>query len=199
MKGTEDDVTKTDQGPELAANQDELVVSSVVSWHLPSNTNTADVHSDSKHTEAHNKKTQDEEKMPEVATDSLESCEKSDEEHMDHSKSPGSKSDTVRTQTHVSELNHLPKDQQLQEEERLLLAKIRLMTGDSSPVSGPRFMKRLIPALDDIDCDPIEAETPLGLVDHSQRSIVPCFEDLEEISEALTDDLKRSHEGEEDA
>ncbi|XP_047462918.1 EH domain-binding protein 1-like isoform X10 [Mugil cephalus] len=99
-------------------------------------------------------------------------------------------------------IDHLPRDQQLQEEERLLLARIRLMSGDSSPVPGPRCMKRLIPAPGDIDSDTTEpgsqSGTPTPTYDPSQRSIASCFDALQEISLAEAeeapggeDELKR--------
>ncbi|XP_068186641.1 titin homolog isoform X4 [Antennarius striatus] len=63
------------------------------------------------------------------------------------------------------------KDQQLQEEEMLLLAKIHHMTSDTSPVSGPRRMKLLIP-----DSNKTE------LVDDSQDVTVTCFNTLQEMA-----------------
>ncbi|KAM9348395.1 uncharacterized protein ehbp1l1b isoform 3-T3 [Symphorus nematophorus] len=97
--------------------------------------------------------------------------------------------DTTKSDSHTPDLNQLTKDQQLQEEERLLLAKIRLMTGDTFPVSGPHSMKRLIP-------DPRELDTT-ELVDRSrQHMIVTCFDTLQEIS--LTEAKEPWQEGEED-
>ncbi|XP_053704155.1 titin homolog isoform X3 [Synchiropus splendidus] len=62
----------------------------------------------------------------------------------------------------TSSPEELTKEQQLQVEERLLLTKIRLMTGDASPVSGPRAMKRLVPEPGEIDQDSIEVKgTPV--------------------------------------
>ncbi|XP_032432349.1 EH domain-binding protein 1-like protein 1 isoform X4 [Xiphophorus hellerii] len=81
--------------------------------------------------------------------------------------------------------NNLSKEQQLQEEERLLLAKIRQMSGDTSPVSGPRAMKRLIPTPGDIDSDVVEkivpSNPPTDITAHSQLSIISCSNDLKEI------------------
>ncbi|XP_023197588.1 EH domain-binding protein 1-like protein 1 isoform X10 [Xiphophorus maculatus] len=81
--------------------------------------------------------------------------------------------------------NNLSKEQQLQEEERLLLAKIRQMSGDTSPVSGPRAMKRLIPTPGDIDSDVVEkivpSNPPTDITAHSQLSITSCSNDLKEI------------------
>ncbi|PWA23056.1 hypothetical protein CCH79_00002407, partial [Gambusia affinis] len=84
-----------------------------------------------------------------------------------------------------SSANNLSKEQQLQEEERLLLAKIRQMSGDTSPVSGPRAMKRLIPTPGDIDSDVVEKGVPSNpstdITAHSQLSITTCSNDLKEI------------------
>ncbi|XP_076017588.1 uncharacterized protein LOC143009362 isoform X7 [Genypterus blacodes] len=78
--------------------------------------------------------------------------------------------------------NRLSKDQQLQEEERLLMAKIRQMSGDASPVPGPRCMKRLIPDFHDIDS--AEPQNELGI-----DLTVPHFGALEEIFVADPDEL----------
>ncbi|XP_016527715.1 EH domain-binding protein 1-like protein 1 isoform X7 [Poecilia formosa] len=84
-----------------------------------------------------------------------------------------------------SSANNLFKEQQLQEEERLLLAKIRQMSGDMSPVSGPRAMKRLIPTPGDIDIDVMEkgvpSSPPTDTTAHIQLSIITCSNDLQEI------------------
>lgn len=188
------------KGLEIATNEEgELVQSSVVPWPLPLSTNTTSMHSDTKHTDLHTNtnisEINDDAKM---STDSHKSLEMRDDEDTSHSKA---KSDSPQvkgphTQAHNPDLNQLTKDQQLQEEERLLLAKIHLMTGDTSPVSGPRSMKRLIPDPRDIDCDTAE------LVDHSQRFIIP-FDTLQEISltaeeEPLANELGQKMEGEED-
>ncbi|XP_054907458.1 calponin homology domain-containing protein DDB_G0272472-like isoform X5 [Poeciliopsis prolifica] len=88
-------------------------------------------------------------------------------------------------QTIPSSANNLSKEQQLQEEERLLLAKIQQMSGDTSPVSGPRTMKRLIPTPGDIDSDVMEKGVPSNpatdVTAHSQLSIITCSDDLQEI------------------
>lgn len=64
----------------------------------------------------------------------------------------------------------------LQEEEEYLLAKIRHMTGDTSPVISPRSMKRLVPAPGDIDSDAPET------VDPNCRVLIPSLDSLQEIS-----------------
>lgn len=221
MKGQGDDVvTKTGHSLEVAANEDELVQSSVVPWPLPPSTNTTSIHSDSKLTskpnDTHINKIHDETKMAKTATDSHKSLEMRDDKEVNHSKSPILKKHThptkspqtnnLHTQTHTPELNHLAKDQQLQDEERLLLAKILVMTGDTSPVTSLRSMKRLIPAPGDIDSDTLEpasqSEIPVDLVDHSPHSIIQCFDALQEISlaeaeEPLTNELEQN-QGEED-
>ncbi|XP_037834908.1 titin homolog isoform X3 [Kryptolebias marmoratus] len=66
----------------------------------------------------------------------------------------------------------LSKDQQLQEEERILLAKICQMSGDTSPVSSSRSLKRLIPAPGDIERDAAEIKScshvPADVTDQSR-------------------------------
>ncbi|KAM7398246.1 hypothetical protein PAMA_006241 [Pampus argenteus] len=202
MKGQGDDVvTKTIHNLEVAAN--ELVQSSVVPWPLPSS-----IHSDSKHTniphDTHINKIHNETKMDKITADSHKSLEIRDDKDVNRSKSP--QMSNLHTQTHTRELNHLGKDEQLQEEERLLLAKLCVMTGDTSPLSGPRSMKRLIPAPGDIDCDTTEptsqSEILVKLVDHSLHSFIPCFDALDEISldeaeEPLTNELGQNQEKEE--
>lgn len=57
-----------------------------------------------------------------------------------------------RAEVSSPDINQL-KDQQLREEERLLLAKLHLLSGDSSPVSGGhRGLKRLIPDRSEMEC-----------------------------------------------
>ncbi|XP_047234723.1 uncharacterized protein LOC124876195 isoform X6 [Girardinichthys multiradiatus] len=81
--------------------------------------------------------------------------------------------------------NNLFKEQQLQEEERRLLAKIRQMSGDTSHVNGPRAMKRLIPTPGDIDSDATErgshVNNPTDITDHSQLSVITCSDALQKI------------------
>lgn len=196
MKGQRDDVVA-----KTAANEEgEPLQSSVVPWPLPPSTNTASAHSDNKHTKTHTdtntSKMNNDTKMAEIATDSHKSLEMRHGEDMDATHTPKSDSPhSLHTQTHTPDLDHLTKDQQLQEEERLLLAKIHLMTADASPVSGPRSMKLLIPDLHEIDLDPTE------LVDHSRHLI--CFDTLQEISltdadEPPANELGQNEEGEED-
>lgn len=210
MKGQGDDVvTKTGHSLEVAANEEgELVQSSVVPWPLPLSTNTASIHAHTKiHTAIASTNTatiiskQNDDTV--MATGSHKSLEKRDDKDMSHF---GLNKDTTRsdspqinlhTQTHTPDLNHLTKDQRLQEEERLLLAKIQLMTGDTSPVSDPRSKKVLIPDPSDTDCDPTE------LVNHSQHLIIPHFDTLQRISlteaeEPLANELGQNQEGEED-
>lgn len=83
-----------------------------------------------------------------------------------------------------TKLNQLTKDQQLEEEERSLLAKIHQMSSGASPVSSPRGMKRLIP-------DPHEIEL-------AEHLVTPCFDAQPGIS--LTEGAERPNpEGERDA
>lgn len=88
--------------------------------------------------------------------------------------------------------DHKPsKDEQLLEEERYLLAKIHLMTGDTSPASCPHSLKRLLPAAGDVDCDVTEgqSEIPPEPTDPNPYTVIPCFESLQEIS--LTEESVR--------
>lgn len=55
-----------------------------------------------------------------------------------------------------SDLGRSSKEQELKEEELLLLAKIHQLTGDTSSLSGPRSMKRLIPNPCEFDSDTTE-------------------------------------------
>uniref|UniRef100_A0A3Q3KFB6 EH domain-binding protein 1-like protein 1 n=1 Tax=Monopterus albus TaxID=43700 RepID=A0A3Q3KFB6_MONAL len=186
IKGQGDDVTKTGFSLEVAASEKEEHV-------LPC-TSTANIHFDTKHnkihTSAHICKTPDETEMAGITVDS-QSLEIGDNNHLKRAESPGYKKhthttkidspkiDSVHTQTHTPDDNNLTKDQQLQEEERFLLAKIHLMTGDASPACSPGSMKRLIPAPGDIHSDATEpqrrSEIPTELTDHNQCFVIPCF------------------------
>lgn len=101
-------------------------------------------------------------------------------------KPSASKQENVISQTNTGKpappLNHLNKDQRLKEEERLLLSKIHQMTGDTSPFSGHRSMKRLIPDPRDINCDTTQ------LLDCNQYSITPSFDTLQKISHAASEE-----------
>lgn len=189
---------------EVATNEEgELVQSSVVPWPLPPNANTASIHTKT-HTDMNISEINNDTKMATMATDSHKSLGVRDDKEMSHSnllndthttKSNSSQINSLQAQTLTHDLKKLTKDQQLQEEERLLLAKIHHMTGDTSPVSGPRSMKLLIPDPCEIDCDTTE------LVDQSQHSIIPCFDTLQEISlteteEPLAKELGQNQEGE---
>lgn len=66
--------------------------------------------------------------------------------------------------------NRLSKDQQLQQEERILLAKIRLLSGDTSPVSSSHCMKRLIPAPGDLEHEATEIKSCSDVPEDSDRS-----------------------------
>ncbi|XP_075958721.1 EH domain-binding protein 1-like protein 1 isoform X14 [Anarhichas minor] len=199
MKGQrDDDVTNTGHSLEVAAIEEgELVQSSVVPWPLPLSTNTASMQSHNKtHTGTNVSKIDDDTEMAKTATEAHKNLEmRDDKENKDThtTKSDSPQINSPRTQTHTPDLNQQTKDQQLQEEERLLLAKINMMTGDSSPVSGPRSMKLLIPDPCDIDSDTTE------LVDYSQC----CCDTLQEISltkaeEPPANELEQNQEGEED-
>lgn len=79
-----------------------------------------------------------------------------------------------------SEANRLSKDQQLQEEEKILLAKIRLLSGDVSPVSSSRCMKRLVPAPGDLDHEAVEIKSCSDVPEDPDRSRL-CSEALQEM------------------
>ncbi|XP_054873463.1 EH domain-binding protein 1-like protein 1 isoform X5 [Amphiprion ocellaris] len=182
IKGQRHDAaTKTDRSLEVAANE-EGVQSSVVPWPLPPSTTS--IPSDTQHTKTHtniNKIHKD----TKIATDSHKSPETRVEKDTKFPKASSLNEDDTKTDSPQMNTS-LFKDQQLQEEERLLLARLRLMSGDISPVSGPRSMKRLVPAPGDIDCDTMElrnhSDSLTDLTEHSQRSIIPCFDALQEIS-----------------
>ncbi|XP_069002201.1 titin homolog isoform X10 [Embiotoca jacksoni] len=190
MKGQRDDVvTKTSHSLEVAANEEgEFVQSSVVPWPLPPSTKIANMHPDPKHTKIHTDTSISRiHGGTKVATHSHTSHEMRAEKDTNHSKTSSLNQDKNTTKSEMNNLhNSLSRDQQLQEEERLLLAKIHLMSGDASPVSGPRDMKRLIPAPGDIDCDTMEPQSqsniPTDLTDHNQHSVPSCLDGLQEIS-----------------
>ncbi|XP_055082339.1 titin homolog isoform X3 [Periophthalmus magnuspinnatus] len=68
------------------------------------------------------------------------------------------KQDSTTKEQVTPERSQVTKDIQLQEEEKLLLAKIRKMSGDQSPIAEPKTMKRLIPDPYDIDVEETEQE-----------------------------------------
>lgn len=182
------------KGLDVATNEEEeLVRSSVVPWPLPPGTNTGSTHSDTKHTNMNLNKINNEAKVVGMAPDSDSRRDEDTSKDTHTTKSP--QINNLHTQIQTPDLNQLTKDQELEEEERSLMAKIHQMTGDTSP--GPRSMKRLIPNPREIDCDTAE------LVDHSQHLIIPRFDALQEISlteaeDPLADRLGRNTEGEED-
>ncbi|TNN64256.1 EH domain-binding protein 1 [Liparis tanakae] len=193
-----DDVITTGHSLEVAAHEEEeLVPSSVVPRPLPVSTNTDGMHLHTKtHTGANGSKINDDVNISTRATEAHKNLEMRDgKENKDtHTTQSGSLQVNIpHTQTHTPDLNRQARDRQLREEESLLLAKIHLLTGDSSPVSGPRGMKLLIPDPCDLDCDAAE------LVDSSQS----CWDALQEISlteaeEPPANELERNQEGEED-
>lgn len=100
--------------------------------------------------------------------------------------------ESSQVETKTPDLNQLTKDQQLEEEERLLLAKIHQMTSGTSPVSSPRGMKRLILDPCEIERDTTELAEPLA---------TPGFDALPgtEGVEPLATGLGPNQEGELDA
>ncbi|XP_033995825.1 cytospin-B isoform X3 [Trematomus bernacchii] len=100
------------------------------------------------------------------------------------------------THTHTSEPDHITKNQQLQEEERLLLAKIHLMTGDTSPVPGPRSMRLLIPDPREIDFETSELVAHSSDLRHGGDTMQEIF--LTEEEEPQSIELVKNQEGVED-
>lgn len=136
-------------------------------------------------------------KMTDIPSESNKSLQMRDDDDMKPSKSPSlnkhthcTRSDSPQinfpTQSLTPDHNGSTKDQQLREEERFLLAKMHMMTGNTSPASCRHTMKRLIPAPGDIDCGATEpqsqSDVAAQLTDHNQLSLIPCFDDLQEIS-----------------
>ncbi|KAK5887734.1 hypothetical protein CesoFtcFv8_016312 [Champsocephalus esox] len=101
------------------------------------------------------------------------------------------------THTHTSDPDHITKNQQLQEEERLLLAKIHLMTGDTPPVPGPRSMKLLIPDPREIDFEISELVAHSSDLRHGGDSMQEIsLTEKEESPQSL--ELGKNQEGVED-
>ncbi|CAN9501488.1 unnamed protein product [Ophioblennius macclurei] len=170
-----EDGQRDDADEEAGHSREVAVESSVVPWPLPTSTNSSGVESQSKHTKTHPDAKVEEES--EIATYSEAIPEARAEE------------DT----TNVS------KDKKLQEEEKLLLAKIQQMAmrDDASPNSAPRGMKRLLPAPGDIDSDIPESRScsgsPYDPPGHRELSAVAFSDAFQEISltETEEDVLKR--------
>lgn len=124
--------------------------------------------------------------IPSDSNGSLDIRPKSLNKHTHYTRSHSPQISNLPTQSLAPGHNKPAKDEQLKEEERFLLAKIHMMTGDTSPASAPRGMKRLIPTPGDIDSDATEPQSlskrPAELTTHSQHSVSPCFEALQEIS-----------------
>ncbi|XP_041864104.1 uncharacterized protein ehbp1l1b isoform X3 [Melanotaenia boesemani] len=175
--------SETHPSLEVATSEEgEFIQSSVVPWPLTPSTNTASINCDTKDI-----KTQTAANISKNLIKSPESLVLRSE---NNTKSSSLNKDTSTSKSGSQQLNnvhsHLSKDQQLQEEEVFLLAKIHQMSGDTSPVSGPRGMKRLIPAPGDVDCDATDSKhqsyMPTDLTDHSQRSVMSSFVALQQIS-----------------
>ncbi|XP_025766494.1 microtubule-associated protein futsch [Oreochromis niloticus] len=198
VKGQRDAVaTNTSHSLEVAADEEgELVQSSVIPWPLPPS--TSNIQSDPKHT-----KTYTDMSVTKVdgdtntATQSHTSLEMKVKEDVNNSKTFSlNKSYSDSQKSDSAQMNNLcmshSKDQQLKEEEKFLLAKIRLMSGDSSPVSSVHNMKRLIPAPGDIDCDTEQPKNQLDIATDltvvSQHLVIPSFDALQEISLTETEE-----------
>ncbi|CAG5872296.1 unnamed protein product [Menidia menidia] len=185
-------LTKTGHALGAASKEDgEFDLSSVVPWPLPPNTHAPSIDRDSKCAETHSDTNTSE--MPDhtkVATHSQESLET----RPDNDESSSVLKKNASTSNADSNVHHSPsRDQQLQEEERFLLAKLCQMSGDTSPVCEPRGMKRLIPIPDDFDLETTESksqsDTPTDLIDHSQHAVVPCIDALQEITLSEPEEL----------
>lgn len=204
-KAGQRDGMETDGVLVTMANQggDELVQSSVVSWPLSPIETTTKIHTDPQTSKTHTDPHSDMHTPKGVAMQA--------DSHTDtnNSKSPGKDMGThttnsasihttdthrdthtgettgdVHTETRTPEPNLLTREEQLQEEEKFLLAKLRQLTSDTSPALTPRGKKRLIPDLRDIISDVLEPNsqsepsTEAGTVvdwktdDKSQLSIV---------------------------
>lgn len=182
--------TNTSHSLEVAADEEgELVQSSVVPWPLPPS--TSNIQSDTKHTKTYTDMSVTKvDSEINTVTQSHTSLEMKVKEDVNNSKTFGlNKSDSAQ-------MNNLctshSKDQQLQEEEKFLLAKIRLMSGDSSPVSSIHNMKRLILAPGDIDCDTEQPKKQLDIATDltvvNQHLVFPSFDALQEISLTETEE-----------
>lgn len=187
LKGQRDSVaTNASHSLEVVADEEgELVQSSVVPWPLPSSTSS--IQADSKHTKIHtNINTTKVESDTNIVTQSHTNIEMKVKEDMKNTKTFSLNQDSQKSDSAQMNRLHISqsKDQQLQEEEKFLLAKIRLMSGDSSPVSSIRSMKRLIPGPDDIDFVTMEpksqSEIATDLTDLNRYSII-SFDGLQEI------------------
>ncbi|KAM3869149.1 EH domain-binding protein 1-like protein 1 [Diretmus argenteus] len=218
MTGHRDNVIVMKTGCNLVEQGgDELVQSSVVPWPLPPGTHTpctktytvthihsefTKLHPDTSINKLHDD-TQPTKILPQSPAADMDTHEtKSAIVHISDAHTDKHAAMTDLHTTHTPEPNLLTRDQQLQEEERLLLAKLLQLTGDASPVPGPRGKKRLIPDPRDIDSDTIgyksqsEISTEPGAVDEGQHSIASCFAAFEEISLAEEGELVINELGE---
>lgn len=197
LKGQRDAVaTNTSHSLEVAADEEgELVQSSVVPWPLPPS--TSNIQSDTKHTKTYTDMSVTKVDEINTVTQSHTSPEMKVKEDVNNSKTFSlNKSDSDSQKSDSAQMNNLcvshSKDQQLQEEEKFLLAKIRLMSGDSSPVSSVHNMKRLIPAPGDIDCETEQPKTQLDIATDltvfNQHLVIPSFDALQEISLTETEE-----------
>ncbi|XP_013764951.1 EH domain-binding protein 1-like protein 1 isoform X1 [Pundamilia nyererei] len=189
--------TNTSHSLEVAADEEgELVQSSVVPWPLPPS--TSNIQSDTKHTKTYTDMSVTKvDSEINTVTQSHTSLEMKVKEDVNNSKTFSlNKSDSDSQKSDSAQMNNLctshSKDQQLQEEEKFLLAKIRLMSGDSSPVSSIHNMKRLIPAPGDIDCDTEQPKKQLDIATDltvvNQHLVFPSFDALQEISLTETEE-----------
>lgn len=166
----------------------ELVQFSTVLWPTPPSPMSASTHSGPKHTDipAGIGSFKLDTEITGMAADSLKSLEVRDDEDASRRSTDATNRDGPKVhsiQTLTPDLNQLTKDLQLQEEERLLLAKIHHMTDETPPVCGTRRLKLLIP-----DADKVK------LVHDSQDLDVTCSSTLL----MPINELLHSHKGGED-
>ncbi|KAM9331719.1 uncharacterized protein KZ484_016973 [Pholidichthys leucotaenia] len=164
---------KTSHTLEVVVEEGELLQSSVVPWPLPPSTNTSNI-------SCKISKLDSEAKVDTHSDTNLKMRDEKDKTSCLNMDTNSTKSESP----HMNNLQkELSKDQQLQEEERFLLTKLHLMSGDASPVTTSRGMKRLIPAPGDIDCEIIEARFQA-----SKGLITPFSDELQEISLTETEE-----------
>ncbi|XP_010795041.1 calponin homology domain-containing protein DDB_G0272472 [Notothenia coriiceps] len=183
-----DVITKTGQA---ASKEEALDQLSSVPLPNPPSINRASIQSN---TEIHINKINDDTKMAKKVKDDKDISHPSS--NTDKDTSTSAQFEWPHTHTHTSDPDHITKNQQLQEEERLLLAKIHLMTGDTSPVPGPRTMKLLIPDPREIDFETSELVAHSSDLRHGGNTMKEISLTEEEEPQSL--ELGKNQEGVED-
>lgn len=184
-----DVIRKTGQA---ASKEEALDQLSSVPLPNPPSINRASIHSN---TEININKINDDTKMAKKVKDDKDISHPS--LNTDKDTSTSAQFEWPPTHTHTSDPDHITKNQQLQEEERLLLAKIHLMTGDTPPVPGPRSMKLLIPDPREIDFEISELVAHSSDLRHGGDSMQEIsLTEKEESPQSL--ELGKNQEGVED-